>query len=266
MNFRELFLHRLLGRPYRLNVVDHGGKGPTIIFLHGIASSLSNWDHLIPLLKDDYRCVTMDLLGFGNSAKPQWADYSMQIHIDSIHKTVQGLRLKKPYIIVGHSMGSLLAARYATLHPNKVRQLALLSPPIYIEPNKLTDKRAKRRTTAYLSAYKFLRTHRRLTPKNISLLARILPLPKSIVLNEETWIPFVRSLEQCIENQTFVEDISSIKLEVDVFYGTFDQFIVQRNMKVLDDMKHVTVHQLRVDHSVGRRFAKAVAKKLMTTR
>lgn len=262
MSFQDLVIHRVLGRPYKLNVVDHGGKGPVIIFLHGIGSSISNWDHLIPLIKDDYRCITIDLLGFGASPKPQWPDYSVNDHIKSIHHTLKTLKIRSPYTIVGHSMGSLLAANYTTLHPKKIKHLVLLSPPIYVEPSKLTDKKARRRTSAYLTAYKFIRTHRRVTPKNISLLARILPMPKSIILNEETWLPFVRSLEQCIENQTFVEDVTTLKTEIDIYYGTFDQFIVQRNMKLLDNLPHVSTHSLRVDHSVGKRFARAVAKGL----
>lgn len=262
MSFKDTILHRLLRVPYKLQVIDHGGKGPVIIFLHGIASSSTNWEYMLPLLKNDYRCITLDLLGFGKSPKPEWAGYTVDEHINSIHNTIVSLRIRGPYIIVGHSMGSLLAVRYAALHPSKVKRLVLLSPPIYLQPEKISDKAAKRWTSAYLRAYRFIRTHRRITPQNVLRLARIIPLPKAFVMDEATWVPFVRSLEHCIEKQTVLDDITQVKAQIDVFYGTFDQFIVPKNVKLLAERQNITLHTLKVDHAVGRRFAKAVAKTL----
>src|SRR5438309_2125972 len=102
----DMFWHKYLRRPYKLHIVDHGGTGPVIILLHGLASSSANWEPLIPLLKDRFHCISIDLVGFGDSPKPQWYEYTMDEHIACIHRTIRSLRLKKRFTLVGHSLGS----------------------------------------------------------------------------------------------------------------------------------------------------------------
>lgn len=259
---RDIFWHKYLQRPYRLHMTDHGGDGPIIIFLHGLASSSATWNFLIPLLKDNYRCITIDLVGFGESPKPQWYAYTMEDHVRDIHATIKRLKLRQPVILVGHSLGSLLATRYARLHQERISRLVLVSPPVYGLPETISSRTARQRTSLYLRAYRFLRTHKRVTPQNIIRLSRILPQMKFLTLNTATWIPFIRSLEQCIENQTIVQDIAEVTAPVDIFYGIFDEVIVPYNIKQLSKLKDVTIHPLRVDHNVGSRYAAVIARNL----
>lgn len=259
LSLKDQFWYKWLRRPYRLNVYDHGGSGPVIIMLHGLASSSANWDDMVPLLQDEYRCITIDLLGFGNSPKPQWYAYTMEDHLRSIDDAIGSLGLKQPFTLVGHSLGSLLATRYARQHRRRVSRLVLLSPPVYAPLDTITNRPARQRTSMYLQAYRFIRTHKRVTPENILRLARILPPMKFLVLNSDTWIPFIRSLEQCIENQTLIRDIRAVRAHVDIFYGIFDEVIVPYNIKQLATIRDVNLYPLRVNHIVGKRYAKAVA-------
>ncbi len=259
---RSLMWHKHLKRPYRLKVHDHGGNGPVVILLHGLASSSANWEHLVPLLKDKHRCITIDLVGFGESPKPQWYGYTIEDHIRDIHGTIKLLHLKHPVTLVGHSLGSLLATRYARLHPKRISRLVLLSPPVYMPLDTIESRSARQRTSLYLRAYRFIRTHRRVTPQNVIRLSRILPPMKFLVLNAATWIPFIRSLEQCIENQTIIEDIKHVRCPVEIFYGIFDEVIVPYNIKKLAAIREVTIHPLIVNHVVGKRYAQTVAETL----
>lgn len=259
----DIFWHKFLKRPYRLHVVDYGGRGSVIIFLHGLASSSANWDPLVPLLQQNYRCISIDLVGFGDSPKPDWYKYTLEEHIRDINKTIKHLRLPKPFILVGHSLGSLIATRYARLNPADVSRLVLLSPPVYMPPDTITNQLARQRTSMYLKAYRFIRTHRSVTPENIIRLSRIIPPMKFLVLNRATWLPFIRSLEQCIENQTIVDDIREVPAPVDIFYGIFDEVVVTYNVRQLAKIRDVTLHPLKVDHMVGKRYAAAVAKVLL---
>ena len=43
------------------------GAGPPILFLHGVGSTRSRWTPIVDLLRDDFRCVAVDLPGFGDS-------------------------------------------------------------------------------------------------------------------------------------------------------------------------------------------------------
>lgn len=257
---KTVFVHKILRRPYKLHVYDHGGSGPVVIMLHGLASSSANWRYLIPLLKESHRCITIDLIGFGDSPKPQWYAYTMEEHLKNVHAAIKGLKLDEPFTLVGHSLGSLLATRYAREHPSRVSHLVLLSPPVYMTPDSIANRRARQRTSLYLRAYRFMRTHPRVTPENIIRLTRILPQMKFLVVNANTWTPFLRSLEQCIENQTIVSDIRHVVCPVDIFYGIFDEVIVPYNIKQLARLRDVSIHPLRVDHIVGKRYATAVAK------
>jgi cis-3-alkyl-4-acyloxetan-2-one decarboxylase len=259
----DLLWHRFLKRPYRLYLKDHGGDGPVIIMLHGLASSSANWDPMIPLLRDKYRCITIDLVGFGASPKPDWYQYTMEEHIRDINKTIKSLRIERPFILVGHSLGGLIATRYARLNPKDVSRLVLLSPPVYAPLDTIESRIAQQRTSMYLNAYRFLRTHPRVTFDNFLRLTRIIPQTKSLVLDRATWLPLIRSLEQCIENQTIIRDIEEVRAPVDVFYGIFDEVVIPYNVKNLARIRDVTLHPLNVTHMVGKKYAAEVAKELL---
>ena len=259
----DIFWHKYLRRPYRLHVFDHGGTGkPVLIMLHGLASSSANWDPLIPLLKDNYRCITIDLVGFGASPKPSWYSYSIDEHVRDIQCTIQALKLAEPFILLGHSLGSLIATRYARQHQEMIERLILLSPPVYGPTDTIADRRARRRTSLYLKAYKFIRTNPRVTLDNFLRLSRILPVMKFLVIDRDSWIPFKRSLEQCIENQTILQDIIEVKAPIDIFYGLFDEVVIPYNVRQISSLRDVTMYPLRVNHIVGKRYASLVARQL----
>ena len=262
-NIQDQIWHQRLRRPYRLHTVDHGGQGPVVILLHGLAASSSNWQELVDLLKPDFRCISVDLLGFGESSKPEWAAYSMTDHVRSIDYTIRRLALKDPYILIGHSLGSLLATRYAAGHGTNISRLILLSPPIYLSPASITKRIARRRTTLYLQAYKFLRTHPRVTPENVIRLKRLVPQARYLDLRPDTWTAFVRSLEYCIEQQTMEEDIRHVDRPIDLFYGKFDEVVVPHNIKSLS-AGNLTIHTPNASHAIGKRYAAAVAKVITT--
>src|SRR5882757_2980845 len=256
--------HRYLRRPYRLRVKDHGGDGPVIIFLHGIAASSDKWGYLIPLIKDGYHCITIDLVGFGKSPKPQWYEYTMDDHLRSIHHTIKGLGLKQPYTLAGHSLGSLLASRYAWLSPRSVSRLLLFSPPVYAPLDSILSKAARARNQLLLKIYQFLRTNPRMTPDNFKRLSYILPLPKSVWRLPETRVPFLRTLEHCIETQTISEDLSYLNIPIDIFYGSLDQVVVAYNIRQLKN-EAVQIHGIRgVNHDIGKRYAAVAGKFLLT--
>lgn len=260
--FFDVLWHRYLRRPYILTTHDHGGTGPTIILLHGLASSSANWDPLIPLLESHYHCITIDLVGFGDSQKPQWYQYTMDEHIRSIRRTIGSLKLGRNFILVGHSLGSLLATRYARQYPHHVQRLVLLSPPVYAPLGSIASRSARQRTSMYLKAYQYIRTNKRVTLDNFIRLSRIIPAMKFLVLNRATWIPMLRSLEHCIEQQTIIDDIVTVKAPIDIFYGIFDEVVVPYNVQQLAKIRDVTLHPLKVQHAVGKRYAEAVAKVL----
>jgi haloalkane dehalogenase len=83
----------LIHHNYRLAFKDEG-QGEVIIFVHGTPSSSDEFSQIIQSLKSEYRCISFDLLGFGNSDKPADGDYSLKAHRERLSALIRFLELK----------------------------------------------------------------------------------------------------------------------------------------------------------------------------
>src|SRR5690606_1341067 len=95
-----------------LTITGDVGQGSVVVLVHGIASSSVTFDNLVPLLSDTHRVISLDLLGFGQTPAPNTASFTIEEHVDSLARTIDILQLDEPFVLVGHSMGSLIATRY----------------------------------------------------------------------------------------------------------------------------------------------------------
>lgn len=255
----------LLNRLFRargplLHVAGDVGEGPVVILIHGIASSSVTFRRLVPLLSDRYRVISIDLLGFGDSVAPDDATFTLDEHVASVAATIDTLRLREPFTLVGHSLGSLISARYAAMNPQRLARLVLVSPPIYLAPSELGDPRLRNQVGAYLKAYEFIRANKEFTIANAARIGRLLAITDAFEISERNWTAFTLSLKNCIEAQTTISDIASVKVPIDVVYGALDQFITPGTMRIIEQMRHVTMHRVDVaDHLVRKRLAKAIA-------
>ena len=250
-------------RPTRaplLNIASDVGEGPVVVLVHGIASSAATFKRLLPLISDRYRCISIELLGFGGSPAPVDAKYTIEEHVAAIQATIRSLRLRAPFVLVGHSLGSLLAARLAAVHPDQVSRLVLVSPPVYLTPAEISDPRVRAQVGAYLRVYEFMRANKDFTIASAARIAAIFQLKDVLEVSERNWRPFMLSLQNCIESQTTVSDIAAVRVPIDVVYGAQDQFITEGTMRIIGQMRHVTMHRVEVsDHLVRTRLAKALA-------
>ena len=111
---------------------EEKGLGETIVFLPGILATTLYWKKIMDLLAKDHRVIALDPLGFGRSPKPKRASYTLEQHLNSIEKTLEEKNISGKIILVGHSMGALLAASFATKYPRKMKKLLLISIPIFL--------------------------------------------------------------------------------------------------------------------------------------
>jgi pimeloyl-ACP methyl ester carboxylesterase len=245
-------------RPTVLHVASDVGVGPVVILVHGIASSSETFRNLLPLLTDRYRCISIDLLGFGES--PEGIDYTIEEHVEAIRQTIRSLRLRAPFTLVGHSLGSLLSSRYAAQYPAQVSHLVMVSPPIYPVIADVTNRFERAQLSAYLWAYEFLRSNKVFTISNAARIGKAFNISNIFEISERNWDAFVKSLQNCIESQTTVTDLEAVQVTVDVVYGSLDQFIAAGTMRAIESLKNVTVHRVEVnDHLVRPRLAREVA-------
>ena len=115
--------------PRRAEVLDsymtfrEVGHGPPIVLLHGNPLSSRVWRNVVPVLADRHRCVAPDLIGMGDSGKPDLA-YRFADHARYLEAFLAALDLRE-VILVGYDWGGVLAMDWASRHPDRVRGLVL---------------------------------------------------------------------------------------------------------------------------------------------
>ncbi len=101
------------------------GKGPLLVLLHGIAGTSATWDDLIPRLSRRHRVLAPDLLGHGESAKPE-GDYSLGAYANVLRDLLEVLGHERA-TLVGHSLGGGIALQFAYQFPERCERLVLVS-------------------------------------------------------------------------------------------------------------------------------------------
>ncbi|MCU0541795.1 MAG: alpha/beta hydrolase [Oscillatoriaceae cyanobacterium Prado104] len=102
------------------------GCGKPLLMLHGFLGEKTCWMPLIELLQSQFRCISLDMLGFGESSKPQ-ITYDVALEVGFLRQFVEQLDIDPCYII-GHSFGGWVATAYALQYPNSVSGLILAAP------------------------------------------------------------------------------------------------------------------------------------------
>ena len=104
---------------------DDVGKGRVIVFLHGWMDSKRVYEGIISELSKTYRCISIDLPGFGKSDSFPKLPVTKLPHI--INRLIRKLDVKHFYL-VGHSLGGSLSILYAKSYPYKIKKVVLISP------------------------------------------------------------------------------------------------------------------------------------------
>lgn len=117
---------------YRLHILE-AGRGPAVLLMHGFAGSAEDWRPTGEWLAHaGYRAIAVDSLGFGRSAKPGNAPYSLELMARLYAGLLDRLNIVQA-AVVAHSMGAKYALTLALLHPQRVRRLALAAPDGFVE-------------------------------------------------------------------------------------------------------------------------------------
>ena len=115
-----------------IKVQDHdivyleGGKGDTILLVHGFTASKDNWTQFAKFLTPRYHVVALDLPGFGESSKTTEQSYDIESQVVRLDQFVSKLGLKK-FHLAGNSMGGAISGCYAVHFPDKVLTLGLFN-------------------------------------------------------------------------------------------------------------------------------------------
>lgn len=113
-------------------------QGPTLVLVHGLGGSHSNWVGVIESLSRVGRVLAVDLAGFGRTA-PAGRSASVvanRVLLDRFIEAVAG----EPVVLVGNSMGGLISAMQASMRPETVSGLVLVNPALPRTAGQMGDR------------------------------------------------------------------------------------------------------------------------------
>lgn len=102
------------------------GIGLPIVFVHGLASNFKVWSQNISELSKDYRCIALDLPGYGQSSKSEFR-VSIRFFTEVLAQFINALALEAP-VLIAHSMGGHISILLAAERMVPIRQLILTAP------------------------------------------------------------------------------------------------------------------------------------------
>ncbi|GAB4242879.1 MAG: hypothetical protein Kow0027_01640 [Saprospiraceae bacterium] len=212
------YLQGIVAPPYdpaemTLNYKLIGSGDKKMVLLHGLTGSKKYWKHGLAEAPDDHTFLLIDLLGFGDSPKPN-SKYNLDEHLGAIEKVMQ----KEGFddgsaMVVGHSLGAILTIALAVHRPEWVDRLVVIGLPVFRDKEEIQ----RRFRTASLwdgvsvdSRFKFVCYFHPLymtewfRPKNI---------PKDIFkdASKHTWVSYYHTLDEIIINTDLRRLVAQIK-------------------------------------------------------
>lgn len=112
---------------------DTGGRGPALVFSHGLLMDHTMFEPQVQALQERYRCISWDERGHGQTADPEHCEsFSYYDSADDLAALLKHLGVDKA-VLVGMSQGGYLSLRCALIHPDVVGALVLIDTQAMLE-------------------------------------------------------------------------------------------------------------------------------------
>ena len=148
--------HSYLSQRLRLHYLDWGNStAPSLLLLHGTRDHAHSWDWTARRLCDRYHVITPDLRGHGDS---QWSLGSLYTPLEYVYDLAQLIEQQDlaPVRIVAHSLGAIIALRYAGSYPELVERLVIVDGTGDMAMQSVERPQAPERQRAWIQAQRSL--------------------------------------------------------------------------------------------------------------
>lgn len=247
--------YNVFRRPLRMKVRDDlrpEDTRLTVVFLHGIAATSIGWKKTLQDIRKDsslknLRLISLDLLGFGRSPRADWLDYDYLDYQTAIDNTLKHLKVNTPVVVVGHSMGGLIAADYATNYQPvvNVAALILVSPPVL-----MASEMAGLPDQVYTKTYSSLHKIAEEVPA-AEVVGKIVQRFSSFQINYLKTAAFAKSMENIILNHKNYQTFTRIKTPTFLLHGSVDPLVIGANLrKIAENNSHVRYCSVIAHHDI----------------
>jgi len=241
----------------RLNAEILGaGQAEAITFLPGFTGSHRMWNRDFQALNTQCRLIFLDLLGFGDSPKPD-INYTIDDHLDAISTTLESLDIRTTHI-VAHSMGCVLALAYAQRFPDRVAKIVLLALPCYrsepeartlIQQSSLFNRLLALDTPLAHLVCTMMCHLRPLLMPIMPMIARDVPDVVAKDALKHTWLSYSRTMQQVIFKARTLEWLRTERHPILIIQGIQDRIAPLANVEqAIDQLPNVQLIRLDSGH------------------
>lgn len=217
-----------------MDVKPKSPNGETVLLLHGKNFNGFYWKDVIAFLSNNgYRVVVPDQVGWGKSDKPN-LHYSFHLLAHNTKQLLDSLKIKEVHV-VGHSMGGMLATRFALMYPGSVQKL-VYENPIGLEdyktfvPYQLIDQQYEKELAGTIESYrKYHQTYYPTwKPEYEQFVASQAEALKEPDFAKTAWVNALTY--QMIYEQPVVYEFKNIRDQTLIIIGAEDRTVVGKNL------------------------------------
>ncbi len=243
--------------------VREWGAGPTVLFIHGLGGSTRYWDGVAEV-GTGFRGVAVDLIGFGKSPKPPNYSYDVTAQAAAIRRVCAS-----PVVVVGHSIGAIIAAAYVRTHAPSAATL-LVGAPAYASA---ADAKTHLHDLGWLAAATVegkrsarmacwaMCMMRPVAMLAAPVLRRDVPHAVAADSVRHTWSSYSRTVEEVLLRHRLEQDVSNVSMATIALHGTNDRVApIDLVAELADRLQHVALERVDGgDHHVALNHPDRVA-------
>lgn len=224
------------------------GDGAPLVLLHGLGNNYKSWSYVLEHIDyKKWRVIALDLLGFGDSPKPD-VQYTPRDHAEAVKATLDTLGIERA-VFVGHSMGCLVAIEIAHLWPECVEEQILLGAPLYKSaPRVGWWRKLVRSEGVYFSLFEVVKKNPDAMQAGGAIADDLVPFIKGMEITEETWPAYKKSLENTIMQYQSYKHATHLTVPTLFVNGLLDFFIIRGNAQ---DIRRANRRYIKIKRTLG---------------